>query len=1438
IYFPDYPTPLPKVKERVDLKPIIPSTSARPPIRVFDSRARTRRPNWLASGHAENNRGSWNSRPWTEGDQHGSGVEARNSYQPNSNVNYFPELPSRTQSNVGVSHNPYYNSANNPIQNPLDNSYSNPVQNPTYNQRNIQNSNPSSNWSLRNPISSASNPLFNALGLSQESTSSVTNLFTSLLGSSGTSTGPQRMNSVASGSPLISSSRLSCPAPNGIFPYSQDCSKFLNCANGRPHIQSCGPGTLFNSDIGTCDWSYNVRCTQVAQEAAQSRSSVLSSQAFPRPSPHATAPPPTNSPLPYPISSIGGKVAGAVDKVLNLGERVESLLEEVDWTYQRAKDKGKRLLNKLGISGSVNLCLKPEGQFPYPKDCAKFVNCWRGKPSLQSCAQGTKFNAMKGVCDFPSKVVCPKSKTAPQSSSVNYVVPPPSGQEIRLRGGNFPWAGYVQVKTERGWRSVTDTRSGWTRADASVVCRSLGFTRGAESAHQGRTFGLPPKLMPEYREVECQGEESNLQQCRLEKGTQEDVARNVAGVRCIKNWVSECGVGGVRWGQKCYFAHVHSQVTHAQAREACAQNNARLLSITSQEENNFISELLDSVGGDIGGFHTGGVRTQVFGETFWLWQNTTTQPSTKLSFTKWWPGWNVSSSTGEANSQPNTAKSFSGDTITQCIILKDYFMVDAVEEDSTTAPAEYFFWQLTNCAKRLHYVCETEKKDVGCIENRGETYQGTASTTIRGEQCMSWALPQVQDKVKHLTINLQNPLVGNHCANPDGDDLPWCYTSDQTVDFCDIPRCPQRETTAAIAEHHCAADKFTCTNGACILQEWQCDGQMDCEDGSDEEGCKDYSRDFVKHLNQHLAGSEVEKWLYTIKTTCAARCAQAKSFTCMSFNYQAVTETCILSDSTVGRAGGLVAEQGWEYYEKKSANVNCSQLYVCDDGKCLERNQVCNGRRDCKNGEDEEQCDGRINFEIRLVNGSSEYEGRVEVQAFGRWGPVCDDMWGLPEGDVVCNHLGFNLGARDVYFNSHFGSGNGQYLMDDLNCNGDETTLAHCDFAGWGEHDCQHLEAAGVTCFRPGDNCGRDQWRCQNGRCVELGYLCDTVDDCKDNSDEDRHMCQAPLEVRLVNGANSGQGVSAGRVELRYLGVWGTVCDDDFGLEEGHVLCRMLGWKGASHVYKNNSFGSGTGRVWLDDLRCLGYESSVSDCQHLPWGQNNCDHTENVGLQCSNTPASVTVGSFANEFPIESSAGSVPLPTTCGRRAIEDNPNTPILEKPKIVSGHTPPPGAHPWMVSIFLRTKTGPAQWCGGAVFSEDYILTAAHCVNKYPASTYIIRIGDFRVDEPEEEEQEFRVASLAMHHQFDKGPYLNNDVAIMKVKRKRGKGIQFGKFVQPLCLVPPRWTYNPYLNCTVAGWGSLGVTLERSKILQSALLPSYQREFAELITSTGQLD
>uniref|UniRef100_A0A8C2JB38 Macrophage receptor MARCO-like n=1 Tax=Cyprinus carpio TaxID=7962 RepID=A0A8C2JB38_CYPCA len=99
-----------------------------------------------------------------------------------------------------------------------------------------------------------------------------------------------------------------------------------------------------------------------------------------------------------------------------------------------------------------------------------------------------------------------------------------------------------------------------------------------------------------------------------------------------------------------------------------------------------------------------------------------------------------------------------------------------------------------------------------------------------------------------------------------------------------------------------------------------------------------------------------------------------------------------------------------------------------------------------------------------------------------------------------------------------------------------------------------------------------------------------------------------PAVVRLVGTS------SRGRVEVFHDNVWGTVCDDSFDSVDALVVCKMLGFQRATNVFTD---GAGTGRIWLDELRCTGNEKSIFDCPHAGMGVNNCSHNEDVGISCA-----------------------------------------------------------------------------------------------------------------------------------------------------------------------------------------------------------------------------
>ncbi|WAR29824.1 SRCRL-like protein, partial [Mya arenaria] len=114
----------------------------------------------------------------------------------------------------------------------------------------------------------------------------------------------------------------------------------------------------------------------------------------------------------------------------------------------------------------------------------------------------------------------------------------------------------------------------------------------------------------------------------------------------------------------------------------------------------------------------------------------------------------------------------------------------------------------------------------------------------------------------------------------------------------------------------------------------------------------------------------------------------------------------------------------------------------------------------------------------------------------------------------------------------------------------------------------------------------------------------------KENTDD--IIDKSNIAVRLANGSEIRNGVQ-GRLEVLKYGVWGTVCDDGFNDNAAKVACKMISSKFTSYAYKDHAYyGPGTGAIWLDDLNCNGYESSLFNCPGVIIAINNCGHYEDV----------------------------------------------------------------------------------------------------------------------------------------------------------------------------------------------------------------------------------
>ena len=102
------------------------------------------------------------------------------------------------------------------------------------------------------------------------------------------------------------------------------------------------------------------------------------------------------------------------------------------------------------------------------------------------------------------------------------------------------------------------------------------------------------------------------------------------------------------------------------------------------------------------------------------------------------------------------------------------------------------------------------------------------------------------------------------------------------------------------------------------------------------------------------------------------------------------------------------------------------------------------------------------------------------------------------------------------------------------------------------------------------------------------------------------------LPIRLV-----GNSILQGRIEILYYGVWGTICNRNFDLDNGNVACRRLGFPGAARVF--SSFAEGSSQIWLDNVRCVGNETGLEHCLHFGFGLTlswNCNHNNVAGVEC------------------------------------------------------------------------------------------------------------------------------------------------------------------------------------------------------------------------------
>ncbi|XP_018017480.1 lysyl oxidase homolog 2 isoform X3 [Hyalella azteca] len=235
--------------------------------------------------------------------------------------------------------------------------------------------------------------------------------------------------------------------------------------------------------------------------------------------------------------------------------------------------------------------------------------------------------------------------------------------------------------------------------------------------------------------------------------------------------------------------------------------------------------------------------------------------------------------------------------------------------------------------------------------------------------------------------------------------------------------------------------------------------------------------------------------------------------------------------------------------------------------------------------------DGDYEGKTRLVDGRAEFEGNVEIYHDGKWGNVCDDEWDLREGEIVCKGLGFP-DVNQVTYNGFYGHIRHQYWLDNLFCFGNEKNISSCKHDGWGKHDCQPDEAAGVVCMTHFSTTTEPP---TTTAAVPLIPIRDEPANVKRSRLQDT-LGGDSMELSVAGGRVPEEG----RVEIFMPGSnsSGLICGDGWSLLEAAVVCRQLGYGYAQSAPSTGFFGGNMTQIVLSGVKCRGNEERLDECLH------------------------------------------------------------------------------------------------------------------------------------------------------------------------------------------------------------------------------------------------
>ncbi|ELU18928.1 hypothetical protein CAPTEDRAFT_62161, partial [Capitella teleta] len=334
------------------------------------------------------------------------------------------------------------------------------------------------------------------------------------------------------------------------------------------------------------------------------------------------------------------------------------------------------------------------------------------------------------------------------------------------------------------------------------------------------------------------------------------------------------------------------------------------------------------------------------------------------------------------------------------------------------------------------------------------------------------------------------------------------------------------------AQRTCSTGEFACNGTACVPMRWVCDGDNDCDDGSDEE--VDFCHSMTCKANQFSCGPGSACIPLQWQCDGESDCPNGQ-------DEQHCNITSCDADQFRCKSDGKCITNRWvcDYdadCDDKSDELDCPartcppENFMCNNGRCVPGIWKCDGDRDCTDGEDEENC------QLATSDPSSPCSSREFTCADKM---SCIHIAWRCDGDPDCQDESDEIDCHVTCGPSQFTCTSPHKCIPQVyQCDG----LEHC-LDGSDEAGCPSTTSPGCNSSSEFDCFGTGM------KCIPLTSVCDKVPDCQPTASPDELVCKE------VNPCKTNNGGCADKCIFNYNQQFHCECSAGFQLAPDNKTC-------------------------------------------------------------------------------------------------------------------------------------------------------------------------------------------------------------------------------------------------------------------------------------------